>query len=151
MRGMELLPVETTLRPGKVRTQVEGEFLSQDGFLSPLDGKKLSGYEVHMGETTRMPEGRALCRVLVCQSGEEKEDGCVCGNVFGTYVHGIFDAKDLAAGMIKIAAGQKGIDWHPSETVDYAAHRESQYRKLAKTLRESLDMAAVYGSMGIFL
>lgn len=147
MRGMELLPVQTELKTKKVRTQVKGSFLAHRGMLSALNEKKLTGYEIHMGETKKTADCAALCRLLVSSTGEEKEDGCICGHVFGTYVHGIFDAGNLAAEMIKIAAKQKEMEWNPSETMDYTAYKETQYQKLADTVRESLDMRAIYESM----
>ncbi len=149
MSGLKLLPVETELMPDKVRTRVSGSFLPQEGLLSPLGHKTLSGYEIHMGKTRRAAGAQAFCRLCVEADGAEKEDGCVSGNVFGTYVHGVFDAGDVAACMIQIAAAQRGIAYHPSVKTDYAAHKEAQYQKLAGALRASLDLRAIYGSMGM--
>ena len=39
----------------------------------------------------------------------EKEDGCTAGTVCGTYVHGIFDADDLAWRLAESAAEKKGL------------------------------------------
>ncbi len=151
MSGLNLLPVETELKPDKVRTRVSGSFLSQEGILSPLCGKALFGYEIHMGETRRAAGSQAFCRLRVEACGTEKEDGCVLGNVFGTYVHGIFDAGDVAACMIQIAAAHRGIAYCPSVKTDYAAHKETQYQKLAGALRAALDLRAIYASMGMEL
>ena len=73
-------------------------------------------------------------------------DGCMTGNVYGSYVHGIFDAGDLAYRIAETLAERKGRSLHAGVT-DYAAFKEEQYDKLAETMREYLDMDAVYGML----
>ena len=60
------------------------------------------------------------------------------GNVYGTYVHGFFDRKEVLEAVT-------GFE----DTMDYEAFRETQYDLLAKVLRESLDMDYIYEIMGI--
>ena len=73
-------------------------------------------------------------------------DGCMAGNVYGSYVHGIFDAGDLAYRIAETLAERKGRSLRADAT-DYAAFKEEQYDKLAETMREYLDMDAVYGML----
>lgn len=73
-------------------------------------------------------------------------DGCMAGNVYGSYVHGIFDAGDLAYRIVETLAERKGRSLRADAT-DYAAFKEEQYDKLAETMREYLDMDAVYGML----
>ena len=75
-------------------------------------------------------------------------DGCMAGNVYGSYVHGIFDAGDLAYRIAETLAERKGRSLRADAT-DYAAFKEEQYDKLAETMREYLDMDAVYAAMGL--
>ena len=37
-------------------------------------------------------------------------EGCVNGNVFGTYLHGLFDSGELTAKLAAFLCGRKGID-----------------------------------------
>lgn len=140
MRGMELLPVRTSLEEQKIRTQVTGEILA----FADLAGMRLTGYEIHMGRSRRTENCPPFCRITERGNGSQKEDGAVCGNVYGTYVHGIFDNGTIAREVIGILAQRKGIRWEETADMDYAAYKESQYDKLAGTLREYLDMDAIY-------
>ena len=51
IRGMGLFPVETEFEEEKVRTQTEGRFGELYGCFRELSGKRLTGYEIHMGRT----------------------------------------------------------------------------------------------------
>ena len=66
-------------------------------------------------------------------------DGCMTGNVYGSYVHGIFDAGDLAYRIAETIAERKGRSLH-ADVTDYAAFKEEQYDKLAGIMREYLDL-----------
>ena len=63
-----------------------------------------------MGETRvdlRRPESgqaKALTWVRDQISGQEKADGAWAGNVYGTYVHGIFDREDVTEALIRCLA-----------------------------------------------
>ena len=70
----------------------------------------------------------------------------ICRWVYGSYVHGIFDAGDLAYRIAETLAERKGRSLRADAT-DYAAFKEEQYDKLAETMREYLDMDAVYGML----
>lgn len=146
IRGMELLPVRTELKPEKVRRQVEGTIASVKGVLAPLAGKSIKGYEIHMGDTEVLnPE--SFCR-LAAGNGT-RADGTCEGNVYGTYVHGVFDEKGIANALANALAARKGVSLSGAEAFDYAAFKETQYDKLAATLREYLDMERIYEIMGI--
>jgi len=146
IRGMELLPVRTELKPEKVRRQVEGTIASVKGVLAPLAGKSIKGYEIHMGDTEVLnPE--SFCR-LAAGNGT-RADGACEGNVYGTYVHGVFDEKGIANALANALAARKGVSLSGAEAFDYAAFKETQYDKLAATLREYLDMEQIYEIMGI--
>ncbi len=80
----------------------------------------------------------------------EEEKGLLVGNgrnVCGTYVHGLFDAGSLARDLAGALAARKGISLGDGGCLDYQAFKEAQYEKLADTLREHLDMEAVYGML----
>ena len=154
LRGMELLPMETELGDKKIRTQVRGVFHALEGELSELSGMELCGYEIHMGRSRAVPpeaERQSLC-VLDVTAGEDgagKEDGCFLGHVYGTYVHGIFDADGIAETVVRALAKKKGGVLKEENGTDYRAFKEAQYDSLAEALREALDMQAVRRIIGI--
>lgn len=141
IRGMELLPILTELLPEKTRTQVRGQFCELSGMLSELSGMVLSGYEIHMGHTVFTEKGQSVCEI------GEKCDGFSRENVYGTYVHGIFDAGRIAETIVQLLARKKGVTVDTSGVMDYQAFKETQYDLLAQNLRESLDMEKIYGML----
>ena len=150
IRGMELLPMRTVLEKEKVRTQVNGRFSKIAGRLKELSGMELSGYEIHMGKSFPDESNfERLCKIKDYETGEEKEDGFFAGNIYGSYVHGIFDKGTIAATIVKELAKHKGIDWEEKEQFDYAKFKEEQYDLLAKTMREHMDMEALYRIIGL--
>ncbi len=150
IRGMELLPIKTILRKEKIRTRVKGVFGQITGVLSGLSGTTFHGYEIHMGVSKRVEgveEGASLCTLTNILNGEVKVDGMVREHIYGTYVHGIFDEGTIALSVIRGLALRKGItveELSMEEKLDYASFKETQYDKLADTLREFLDMDQIY-------
>ena len=157
MRGMELLPVATTIRREKERCQKTGTLGKMKGIFSELSGMEYSGYEIHMGRTdwTRMETepGQQRHTKAVEQPGspdrsEISSETVVTGtyeHVYGSYVHGLFDAGTIAAAMVKALAEKKGIILEQGSLMDYRSFKETQYDRLADTLREYLNMEEIYG------
>ncbi len=138
VRGMGLLPIETVFMEEKTRTRVSGDFIDDS-----LSGS-INGYEIHMGESTLREGAQPLLRITDSVTGETKLDGARSGNVYGTYVHGIFDGDGVAASVVDILAAKKGISIDTSLSMNYDEYKETQYDLLAESLRESLDMEAIY-------
>lgn len=125
--GMGLIDMDTVFRGDKVQTQTQGVFENITGLLADLNGIFYAGYEIHMG--------RSQEALPVLNGG---------GNVYGSYVHGIFDAPGVADTILKALCVQKGIDLSELGTFDRNAYKEQQYDKLADAVREGLDMELVY-------
>lgn len=143
LRGMGLLPAKTIFTVEKTRTRVSGEIQQFSGMFQRLSGKKLEGYEIHMGVTSI--NGKAESFSIISEEGKvSKSDGACIENVYGTYVHGIFDEDGIAEELVRILAEKKGIYLEEQQNVDRYAHKESQYDLLADTLRKYLDMDRVY-------
>lgn len=142
IEGMGLLPVSTVYEKEKIRTRVKGSVLPVNGVLEGLSGTPFEGYEIHMGRTEREAGTRPFV-AMAEQGKEEKEDGAVYGNVYGTYAHGFFDGK-AAAALIRLLLRRKGLDADMLPEIDQQAFKETQYNLLADTLRESLDMRMIY-------
>lgn len=153
IRGMGLLPVETIFGRQKTRTRIVGIFRQVDGILSGLKDIEFEGYEIHMGETRLhgiLPMNEIHDTVLHIEQSEKDlknlhvQDGASKGNVYGTYIHGIFDREEIVAEMIRSLAEKKGISIHPESGMDLKKFKETQYNLLADTLREHLDMKRIY-------
>ncbi|MEG1362147.1 MAG: cobyric acid synthase [Lachnospiraceae bacterium] len=126
LTGLGLLPMETIFTSQKTRTRVVEQVPVLNGKLQELTGLTYEGYEIHMGIST------------LNQQVENQ------GNVYGTYIHGFFDRKEIAAQLVKCIAKDKGIIQEESLLIDYQAFKETQYDKLAKELRQHLDLEKIY-------
>ena len=106
-----------------------------DGIFSVLTGLDFEGYEIHMGSSGE--------REAVFVTGENK-------NVYGTYVHGIFDRGVIASALVNTLAEKKGITLTGTENgncMDYRDYKEKQYDKLADILSKYLNMEEIYGML----
>ena len=180
IEGLGFLPVETVFSKEKRRTRVCGRIGALPGTLQELEGMEIEGYEIHMGRTLirenseagsetadafsviREQQSRGGDRDLQSRGGDgecaggqkasaNNMDGAASQNVYGTYVHGVFDAPGVAWKIAQILAEQKGIALNRGESEstegldDPMAYKETQYDLLADTLREHLDMDKIYG------
>ena len=125
--GMNLLDMDTLFRGEKVQTQTEGIFENIPGLFSCLNGLAYQGYEIHMGRSM------------------ERRSAVTCkGNVYGSYIHGIFDAPGVAEAILGALCRKKGLDPARLGSFDPKAYKEAQYDKLADAVRSGLDMDLVY-------
>ncbi len=132
IKGMGLLPIETVFVGEKRQTQTSGTLPEIPGELSGLSGLGFEGYEIHMGRS-----GNDLPQIVSMSDSED------C-NVYGSYIHGIFDAPGIADTVVRVLCKKRGVD--PSEigTFDRMAYKDQQYDLLAKHMRENMDMDLVY-------
>ena len=137
LAGLGLLPTRTTFDAQKRRTQVRAVALG-----APFAGARMTGYEIHNGRTT--VNGEPFCRLA-----DGTPEGCVCKNVFGTYLHGLFDSGELTQALVKLLCARKGISPRETRPTSMAEYRQTQFDLLADGVRRALDMGAVYRAMGI--
>lgn len=131
LRGMELLDMSTRLLENKTRKQVSGRLNELTGIFKDISGKIYEGYEIHMG---------------ISGNPDKDMDEPVIqnGNVYGTYIHSIFDKAEILKGVVNSLAEKKGISIGTGEAEDYARLKEREYDRLADTLRKSMDMEYIY-------
>ncbi len=132
VKGLGLLPADTVFGPEKTRVRVHGTVLA-----GPVAGAKVEGYEIHTGRTTS--DGPAFCRL-----DDGREDGCVCDNVCGTYLHGLFDAGQAVQELARTLCQCKGVAYEDAGCDDRAEKLDEQLDILADAVRRALDMEAVY-------
>lgn len=99
------------------------------------------------------PDCTVPCRdgAVACPDGTAPSpDGAARGNVYGTYVHGIFDAPEIARRIVGCLAEDKGVELAPQkeqkdgDALTAGAYKETQYDLLAGILREHLDIPKIY-------
>lgn len=139
--GMGLLPIQTSFDERKHVGQVKGRFAKAGGIFTGLEGIDFEGYELHNGVSS-------CCDRTDCDGGEYGEltdcGGMWRGNIYGTYVHGIFDSADVSSAIVSSLLKEKGIDTVQTGAVSRREYLESQYDELARIVRENLDMEVIY-------
>ena len=132
LRGLGLLPVDTVFEARKVRAQVQGTILAP-----AFAGAKVDGYEIHTGRTT--VQGTPFC-----QLDNGQLDGCVSGDTYGTYLHGLFDSGEATEALIRLLCKRKELDYVGPTPLDRKTYLDRQYNLLANSVRSALDMNAIY-------
>lgn len=134
VEGLGFLDIETVLDTEKSTFQVMAE-----GVGIPLIDQRLKGlrgYEIHVGRT---PVTSGLFRIR--RGGENRviPDGASSGDVWGTYIHGIFDNDSFRRSLVNGLRIRKGLE--PLDTIiEYSALRDKALDRWADLLRENLDM-----------
>ncbi len=135
LAGIGLLPAATVFRNDKRRTRVNAEAIC-----GAFIGAKVEGYEIHTGRTEA--GGEAMFRLE-----DGSDEGCVSGNVFGTYLHGLFDTGELVIKLAELLSEGKAIEVENYEIKDKKAYMDMQYDMLADEVRKSLDIEMIYEIM----
>ena len=137
LRGLGLLPTTTVFGTEKHLTQTAARAAA-----APFSGAALTGYEIHTGRTE--VRGSAFCTLA-----DGTPEGCVQGNVFGTYLHGLFDTGELTEKLTAFLCRKKGIDPAGADLIPMEQYRQQQFDLLADGVRAALDMPAIYAAMGM--
>ena len=123
LRGLALLPTDTVFNAEKQlrQTHATAEAI-------PFAGAKLTGYEIHAGRTT--VQGSPFCILA-----DGTPEGCVQANVFGTYLHGLFDTGELTEKLTAFLCKKKGISPADAPLLSMEQYRQQQFDLLADGVR----------------
>ncbi len=155
--GLGLLSVRTYFTKEKVLTRREMTIAG-----GVFNGVKAQGYEVHAAKTyTAQEEKRADSKA----HDEEKREAadcptdapqnsasvidCCAKNVYGTYLHGLFDTGEAVKRLAEHLAEKRGskellVCAKQTPVPDIHAAKEKAYDAIAAMLRERIDLPAVY-------
>jgi adenosylcobyric acid synthase len=132
MDGLGLLTVTTIIEPTKIVRHTRGR--------ETVFNSMVSGYEIHMGRTQRPADIASFVQL------PERNDGAVntAGNVFGTYLHGLFDAGEFRGRLLSKIGAAKGLVVPASRTrTDRWVTRETHYDLLAAHFEKHVNMDEV--------
>lgn len=142
--GFGLLDFETTMEKEKSTRQVEAIWCHRDSnyFNDPGGEEALSGYEIHMGRTDYRAGNHPI---FVKTTGQWEGSVNEAGNVFGSYLHGIFDNFSWTNKLLNALRRRRGLPEKANSLPEnYRDYKEKEYDRLADTVRENLDMQKVY-------
>jgi cobyric acid synthase len=104
---------------------------------------KVRGYEIHHGQT----EGTPLIPLVVREDGQIIGAEASTGHVWGTYLHGIFDADEFRRWFIDRLRVRRDLAAVGKVCAFYDL--EPAYERLAEVVRKSLKMDEIYRVMGL--
>ncbi|ACD97378.1 cobyric acid synthase [Trichlorobacter lovleyi] len=134
-QGLGLLAISTVLAEQKTTRQTRCCHIPS--------GCMLSGYEIHHGITS----ADQLQPLMSSPDGSLLGAGDNSGLVWGSYLHGLFDADPFRRWWLDRLRQRKG--WQVSGVVRACYNLEPALDRLADCVRDSLDMREVYRLLGI--
>ena len=133
--GLGLLDVKTEFGTYAKRTiQVTKTVNAHGPVLAPLNGEEITGYEIHMGVTESN-------HPVFGNDGAIDETGLV----IGTYLHGLFENRNIRSALIKYISEKKGLEYRPGELMT----EDEAYEELARVVEQNLDMKKLYKILGL--
>ena len=149
--GLGLLGMETVFASEKLTSQVVAQCQDLHFMGQSISADNLQGYEIHMGHTafTREADNHpfTVCqrRGKACASQEGTANAA--GNVFGTYIHGVFDNDVFRRSVLNALRHSKGLE-ALANTRNVMAEKQQAYEHLADVVENALDMEKLYQIMG---
>jgi adenosylcobyric acid synthase len=127
--GLGVLDLTTVMTEEKQLTQITAVCVEED--------LPVKGYEIHHGRS-QVNETPFLVK-----PGTKEILGCInsTGNVWGTYIHGVFDGKPFRDHILNKIRVKKNLPI-PQNLRDFSIDEELS--RLASILRESIDIDAIY-------
>ena len=146
IKGLGLLDIESRFsKSNKIVTQSEATILTDiDGIagdiFNNIAGESVTGYEIHEG-TTELNSSSPFLSVVKGQGNNDKGliDGASNGNVFATYLHGIFHNYNFRREFLNYLRVKKGFKAKYGED-SYETQKDYSLNRLADIVEEHLDM-----------
>jgi adenosylcobyric acid synthase len=134
-QGLGLLDLETRFEREKKTVQVRA---------IDIEGRhEIIGYEIHMGRTNGPDAARPVFEIVEEMGsrtrrfdGAKSEDGLV----WGTYIHGVFDAPSFRREFLNALRRRRG--WKPLDSSDALCFAKSS-DSLAALIRDQVDLVAL--------
>ena len=148
--GLSLLGIRTALVATKTTIPASASWSDLRVFGQSVGPARATGYEIHMGETYCLDEARPFCEILRAGTASVAADGAIAddGFIFGTYLHGLFDADSFRHAFIRAARAAGGLT-PPAALVSVAAQRDDRLNRLAAHVETALDVDALLGWLGV--
>lgn len=134
LNGLALIEMTTVLEEEKTLTRQEGTHLES--------GLAVHGYEIHHGQSRGVDSP-----ALRWQNGESAGVSASNGNLWGSYLHGIFDADPFRRWFIDRLRTKRGLAAEGRILAPYDL--EPAFDRLADVVREALEMDVIYKLLGM--
>lgn len=133
--GLGLLDIRTKFGAYEKKTvQVTKKVNACGPIFAPLNGEEVTGYEIHMGVTESS-------HPVFGNDGAIDETGLI----IGTYLHGLFENRNVRNALIKYLSAKKGLEYRSEEVMT----ENEAYEELARVVEQNLDMKKLYEIIGL--
>lgn len=132
VEGLGLLSIGTTFKPKKILSQVNAVEIES--------GIELKGYEIHHGRTINLDSSIPVFRIK--QSSRLDGMRSESGNIWGAYLHGIFENDVFRREFLNRIRLKRGLRILPKGASSFDIDNELD--KLAGLVRQNLDMKLLY-------
>ena len=149
--GFGLLPVETAFSAEKrvVATELQVDPRATDvvagGTASNGEAIPVTGYEIHMGETSRCADTTSVS-TPVCDPDADREGvalGAAAPDVFGTYLHGLFENDGFRRGFVARVRQRAGMSPARPENGGSRTRSRDPIDRAAQLVCEHVDLEAL--------
>ncbi|WJQ09045.1 cobyric acid synthase [Geobacillus stearothermophilus] len=138
VKGLGLLPMETTLERTKITIRSEG-VLTWGG-----ERFAVQGYEIHMGRSAPLSGYAPLIEADGRHEGAKHSDE----QVLGTYMHDLFHNDAFRTAFLNAIRREKGAPLHGA--VSFHTRKEAMFDQLAAHVREHVDVGRIEQMMRQF-
>ncbi|AKM19087.1 Cobyric acid synthase [[Flavobacterium] thermophilum] len=138
VKGLGLLPMETTLERTKITIRSEG-VLTWGG-----ERFAVQGYEIHMGRSAPLSGYAPLIEADGRHEGAKHSDE----RVLGTYMHDLFHNDAFRTAFLNAIRREKGAPLHGA--VSFHTRKEAMFDRLAAHVREHVDVGRIEQMMRQF-
>jgi cobyric acid synthase CobQ/L-threonine-O-3-phosphate decarboxylase len=135
VNALGLMPLATRLMTEKILKRVEAKHTPS--------GLDVYGYEIHHGLT----DAGNLSDCFRTDSGESIGLAAEDGRIWGTYLHGLFDADAFRRWWIDRLRMRRGLD--ACGKIRFVYDLEPAFERLAACVRENVDIKVIYQIMGL--
>jgi adenosylcobyric acid synthase len=165
--GLGLLRMDTLFSPEKRTTRTSLTVGEHAGILQGTQGMRLSGYEIHMGQSLPAnppfpPWPQADSEDVPARetvpddfsplgnTAQGEDEGAVnaAGTIVGSYLHGLFDNREFTLTLLNNLRRDKRIAPLATAAPDYADLRRQEYDRLADMVERHLDIPALESIIG---
>lgn len=144
IEGFDMIPFNTKFSLNKKTAIAKGIVCSMDNKLKPLSNIRIYGYEIQNGYSEMLDGGEVFIidknNNIVGLSNES-------GDVFGTYIHGIFEIEAFRKNLINSLKEKYDVIIENSieEKEKYKMYRLKQYDTLTELIENNIDLDKVKG------
>ncbi|MGL5416697.1 MAG: cobyric acid synthase [Clostridium sp.] len=138
-KGLGLIPLKTTYDFVNKTTIAKGNVCNMTNSLKSLSGIKLYGYESIEGDSDMLEGSEAFMidkmNNVIGLSNKE-------GNVFGTFMHGVFESKEFRKGLLKILKEKHGVVTSNKnlEEESFKDYKERRFTEFYNIFKENIDL-----------